>query len=181
VYLLLDCCCRKACSLGISEEVVFLPSISTEEKNSLLLHCFCVIYTPKDEHFGIVPIEAMSVGKPVVACNSGGPVESCRDGVTGFTCPSEPEEFARAMNHLGDGHNKADRMGYLAQARIMNVFSRKSFGEELHSHLTYLSSTACFPAVFCYPGRFFLVCILLCFITWVIQRSTFIKIDSSKD
>eukprot|EP00982_Pelagococcus_subviridis_P010470 30999-Pelagococcus_subviridis.AAC.12 len=88
----------------------------------------------------------MSVGKPVVACNSGGPVESCRDGVTGFTCPSEPEEFARAMNHLGDGHNKADRMGYLAQARIMNVFSRKSFGEELHSHLTYLSSTACFPA-----------------------------------
>lgn len=172
---------RKACSLGISEEVVFLPSISTEEKNSLLLHCFCVIYTPKDEHFGIVPIEAMSVGKPVVACNSGGPVESCRDGVTGFTCPSEPEEFARAMNHLGDGHNKADRMGYLAQARIMNVFSRKSFGEELHSHLTYLSSTACFPAVFCYPGRFFLVCILLCFITWVIQRSTFIKIDSSKD
>mmetsp|Transcript_15187 Transcript_15187/g.54683 ORF Transcript_15187/g.54683 Transcript_15187/m.54683 type:complete len:124 (+) Transcript_15187:1257-1628(+) len=123
----------------------------------------------------------MSVGKPVVACNSGGPVESCRDGVTGFTCPSEPEEFARAMNHLGDGHNKADRMGYLAQARIMNVFSRKSFGEELHSHLTYLSSTACFPAVFCYPGRFFLVCILLCFITWVIQRSTFIKIDSSKD
>ncbi|EEH59306.1 glycosyltransferase family 4 protein [Micromonas pusilla CCMP1545] len=172
---------RKACSLGISEEVVFLPSISTEEKNSLLLHCFCVIYTPKDEHFGIVPIEAMSVGKPVVACNSGGPVESCRDGVTGFTCPSEPEEFARAMNHLGDGHNKADRMGYLAQARIMNVFSRKSFGEELHSHLTYLSSTACFPAVFCYPGRFFLVCILLYFITWVIQRSTFIKIDSSKD
>jgi len=93
VYLLLDCCCRKACSLGISEEVVFLPSISTEEKNSLLLHCFCVIYTPKDEHFGIVPIEAMSVGKPVVACNSGGPVESCRDGVTGFTCPSEPEVF----------------------------------------------------------------------------------------
>jgi len=88
------------------------------------------------------------------------------------------QEFARAMNHLGDGHNKADRMGYLAQARIMNVFSRKSFGEELHSHLTYLSSTACFPAVFCYPGRFFLVCILLCFITWVIQRSTFCKLVS---
>lgn len=71
--------------------MIFLPSISTEEKESLLARCLCVIYTPTDEHFGIVPLEAMAAAKPVVACCSGGPVESVVDGVTGILCASVPE------------------------------------------------------------------------------------------
>lgn len=77
---------RESHELGISNEVVFLPSISSEKKADLLSRCLCVLYTPEDEHFGIVPLEAMAAGKPVLACNSGGPVESIVDGVTGFLC-----------------------------------------------------------------------------------------------
>jgi len=35
-----------------------------------------LIYTPTNEHFGIVPLEAMYMEKPVIACNSGGPTET---------------------------------------------------------------------------------------------------------
>jgi alpha-1,3/alpha-1,6-mannosyltransferase len=43
-----------------------------------------LLYTPANEHFGIVPIEAMHLGCVVIACNSGGPLESIEDGETGF-------------------------------------------------------------------------------------------------
>jgi len=63
-----------------------MPSISSEKKEDLLARCLCVMYTPEEEHFGIVPLEAMAAGKPVLACNSGGPVESIVDEVTGILC-----------------------------------------------------------------------------------------------
>ena len=37
-----------------------------------------------EEHFGIVPLEAMSVGTPVIAVDSGGPKETVENEETGF-------------------------------------------------------------------------------------------------
>ena len=45
----------------------------------------------RNEHFGIVPLEAMLAGRPVLACNSGGPVESIIHGVTGYLCAPIPQ------------------------------------------------------------------------------------------
>mmetsp|Transcript_6920 Transcript_6920/g.27050 ORF Transcript_6920/g.27050 Transcript_6920/m.27050 type:complete len:214 (-) Transcript_6920:2920-3561(-) len=82
---------RDAYDLRVHQEVIMLPSISSEEKEILLSKCLCVLYTPVNEHFGIVPLEAMAAGKPVLACNSGGPVETIIDGTTGFVCSPLPE------------------------------------------------------------------------------------------
>lgn len=54
------------------------------ERSQLLRHSQCLLYTPENEHFGIVPVEAMYCNTPVIACNSGGPMESVKHGVTGF-------------------------------------------------------------------------------------------------
>lgn len=43
-----------------------------------------LLYTPENEHFGIVPVEAMYMGCIVVACNSGGPLESIENEETGY-------------------------------------------------------------------------------------------------
>ncbi|KAF7141026.1 hypothetical protein RHSIM_Rhsim06G0208700 [Rhododendron simsii] len=69
---------------GVSHKVKFMTSCSTAERNMLLSQCLCVLYRPKDEHFGIIPLEAMAAYKPVIACNSGGHVETIKNGVTGF-------------------------------------------------------------------------------------------------
>lgn len=44
---------------------------NSDARADLLRTASCVLYTPSNEHFGIVPVEAMCCGAPVVAVNSG--------------------------------------------------------------------------------------------------------------
>ena len=54
-------------------QVRLLPSFTDAQRGALLTACRAVIYTPQNEHFGIVPLEAMASSRAVVACDSGGP------------------------------------------------------------------------------------------------------------
>lgn len=89
----------------------------------------------QDEHFGIVPLEAMAAYKPVIACNSGGPVESIKNGVTGFLCDPTPQEFAQAMIKLIQDPLEAERMGREARKHVTESFSTKTFGQRLNRYL----------------------------------------------
>ena len=124
----------EARALGVAGDVEFRVSIANDEKRALLEACTCVLYTPANEHFGIVPLEAMAAGKPVVACDSGGPKESVAHGVTGFLCAPEPAAFAAAMVRVAggrEGQAAARRMGILARQRVEWKFSRKAFGDRM--------------------------------------------------
>ncbi|KAI9085953.1 hypothetical protein K1719_032030 [Acacia pycnantha] len=120
---------------GVSNRIRFITSCSTVERNALLSECLCVLYTPKDEHFGIVPLEAMAAYKPVIACNSGGPVESIKHGVTGFLCDPNPQEFSEAMVKLIGDPQEAERMGREARRHVTELFSTKTFGQRLDRYL----------------------------------------------
>jgi alpha-1,3/alpha-1,6-mannosyltransferase len=54
--------------------VLFLPSFSNAQRSYLLSTAKCLVYTPSNEHFGIVPLEAMYSRLPVLAVNNGGPL-----------------------------------------------------------------------------------------------------------
>ncbi|KAL4331978.1 hypothetical protein GQ457_07G015180 [Hibiscus cannabinus] len=126
-------------SKGVAGRVNFVASCSTAERNSLLSQCLCVLYTPTDEHFGIVPLEAMAANKPVIACNSGGPVETIKDGETGFLCDPNPKEFALAMAKLLQDPEMARRMGEQARQHVNESFSTKIFGQRLNQQSTLYS------------------------------------------
>lgn len=79
---------------NLGQHVVFVRSFSDKDKLRLLRRCFCLLYTPVNEHFGITPLEAMYMERPVIATNTGGPLETVRDGATGFLCPRSPAAFA---------------------------------------------------------------------------------------
>lgn len=126
---------RLAVTEGVSGQVKFVTSCSTSERNELLSNCLCVLYTPKDEHFGIVPLEAMAAHKPVIACNSGGPVETVVNEVTGFLCDPSPAEFSKAMLKLVNDPDLALRMGKQARDHVVQKFSTKTFGDLLNSYV----------------------------------------------
>ncbi|CAN6276749.1 unnamed protein product [Urochloa humidicola] len=126
---------RLAVTEGVSGQVKFVTSCSTSERNELLSNCLCVLYTPTDEHFGIVPLEAMAAHKPVIACNSGGPVETVVNEVTGFLCDPSPTEFSKAMLKLVSDHDLTLRMGKQARDHVVQKFSTKTFGDLLNSYV----------------------------------------------
>ncbi len=55
---------------------------SSKELVDVYQNCKALIY-PQEEDFGLVPLEAMALGKPVIAYKKGGVVETVKEGVTG--------------------------------------------------------------------------------------------------
>lgn len=107
-------------------QVLFLPSINQETKSSLLYKSRCLLYTPSNEHFGIVPIEAMASGLPVIAMNSGGPKETVTED-SGLLSEPNCEDLAKCIEMvLNTG--KGDFKGKI---RVKNHFSLKIFGDRL--------------------------------------------------
>jgi alpha-1,3/alpha-1,6-mannosyltransferase len=49
--------------LKLSKSVKLVKNVSKEDKTHLIEHCIALIYTPANEHFGIVPVEAMALVK----------------------------------------------------------------------------------------------------------------------
>lgn len=77
------------------------------------------------EPFGLVLLEAMATGKPVVATNHGGPVEICRDGETALLVPPrDPERMAQAILALLGDQERARAMGAAGRRRVEEMFTR---------------------------------------------------------
>jgi glycosyltransferase involved in cell wall biosynthesis len=57
-----------------------------------------LLFTPANEDWGIVPLEAMAAGKPVLAVDAGGPSESVLHGETGWLLANDAEAFAWQMH-----------------------------------------------------------------------------------
>ena len=127
----------------VSGDVVFLLSFSAAQRTALLSRCCCVLYTPENEHFGIVPVEAMYARRAVVACDSGGPVESVEDGRTGWLCRPTAEAFAAAMQRVL-AMEEAERaaMGERGRARMLDKFGIEQFVDAFDRCIRQLSAGA---------------------------------------
>ena len=76
---------KKLCQkLKIKNKVDFLTNVSDSEIISIFQKAKLFVLCSKNEPFGIVPVEAMACGTPVIADNSGGPGETVINGKTGI-------------------------------------------------------------------------------------------------
>ncbi|GDY33363.1 glycosyltransferase [Gandjariella thermophila] len=88
-------------TLGVSNRVRMLGQVSRDDMPALLRSADLVLCTPWYEPFGIVPLEAMACGVPVVAGAVGGLVDTVVDGVTGrLVPPRKPDELAATLRRL---------------------------------------------------------------------------------
>lgn len=92
---------RLAGQLGVGDRVRLLGAVTRDEMPSLLRSADVVACTPWYEPFGIVPLEAMACGVPVVATAVGGIRDTVVDDVTGrLVPPKNPEALGAALAGL---------------------------------------------------------------------------------
>ena len=81
--------------------IEFLGEITNDQKFELLSKSKAFIFCSDNEDFGIVPVEAMAVGIPVVAYHSGGAIETVVEGKTGvFFDKLTPDSCVAAIKKL---------------------------------------------------------------------------------
>lgn len=98
--------------LGLQRRVEWLGNVSEEEKVNLYAHALGILYTPVDEDYGYVTLEAMLASKPLITCtDSGGPLEFIRSEENGLIAEPQPEVLAAAMDYLWTHREQAKRWG----------------------------------------------------------------------
>lgn len=114
---------------GVQQRVHFHPDRPHEEIADFLRNAVLFVLPSRSEPFGIVLLEAGTMGLPVVASRVGGIPEVIADGETGILVPPDsPRELARALQALLDDPDRRRVMG----ARLRNDVSTKFTWEAAH-------------------------------------------------
>lgn len=109
------------------ETVKFLGYVSDEELRSLYLGAGALIFPALEEDFGLVPVEAMSCGLPVIALAQGGVLETVVEGETGlFYNAPKPENLVEAVTKF----EKMSFSGEKIQKHALK-FSKERFKKEI--------------------------------------------------
>jgi glycosyltransferase involved in cell wall biosynthesis len=93
------------------------------------------VYAPVMEPFGLVPLESMACGTPVVGVAEGGVRETVRHGETGLLTDRDPQQFADAISKLLTNPSLADRLGKQGPGYVRDHWSWDSAVVRLEVHL----------------------------------------------
>jgi glycosyltransferase involved in cell wall biosynthesis len=121
---------RLARELGVSDRVSF-PQPGRGGIAAAYAEADAVLFPVQwDEPWGFVPLEAMAVGRPVVASGTGGSAEYLRDGENAlvYSPRDDPAALARAVRRLEDDARLRDRIRS-AGAETAARFSETGFNE----------------------------------------------------
>ncbi len=114
----------RAQELGVGERVVFLGE--RDDVRPLLAALQVFVLPSLAEGLGVSALEAMAVGKPVVASRVGGLAEVVEDGRTGFlVSPGQAEQLTAAITRLLEDASLREILGKNARLRVETVFSRE--------------------------------------------------------
>lgn len=127
---------KKALDLGIEKNIVFLGWRNDVSK---IISIYDIFVLPSlNEGMGRVLVEAMALGKPIVASNAGGIPDLITHGKTGFLVPPKnSKELAKYIQILLENKEKRVKMGLAGKKMALN-FSKEimvSKTVELYQHL----------------------------------------------
>lgn len=114
---------RRATVLGLEKQVTYVAKPNQEALAKLYRDASAFVLASDEEGFGMVIIEAMSSGVPVIATRCGGPEGIVTDGEDGFLVNrDDAETMARRIEVLFDDHDLNRRMGIAARATVERRF-----------------------------------------------------------
>jgi glycosyltransferase involved in cell wall biosynthesis len=119
--------------LGVEDRIFFLSGLSNYEVRLILARACAFLFCPIREPFGIVVLEAMAAGKPIVAVKEGGYVEVCSPEFAVLVPPS-PLIFAETIQQLRDDPERVRKMGQAARLAV-TPYTWERTARELESFL----------------------------------------------
>jgi glycosyltransferase involved in cell wall biosynthesis len=96
----------------LSEKIEFIGEVGDSQKSDLLGNAYALLFPIKwREPFGLVLIEAMSCGTPVIAYDDGAVREIIQNGMTGFIC-NGIEEAAQSIEKIASLSRQTIRLNF---------------------------------------------------------------------
>jgi len=108
-----------------SENVRFLGFVSEERKRELLAACDALLFNSEHEDFGIVPIESLASGNPVVGVHEGFTKYQIDDGVNGISFKRGVKNVRTAINRMYEQDWDSEHIRETAEAYGMERFEQQ--------------------------------------------------------
>lgn len=118
--------------LGLKERVL-IKSVEYKRIPEVLAAFDIVVHASlRPEPFGLIIIEAMAAGKPVIASRLGGPLEIITEEIDGILIePGNPSILASAISRLLQDHKTAQEMSRKAREKVIEKFNLKEYARSL--------------------------------------------------
>jgi len=88
-----------------------LERLTDEELVDIYNQSLVTLSLSRFDTFGLVPLESMACGVPVIALNVAGYRETIKDNVTGFLTDFDPQEIANKIMYILNNPDRAEEMG----------------------------------------------------------------------
>lgn len=112
---------------GLQDKVTMVGHCSDMPAGLMLADVVLSASSSEPEAFGRTTVEAMAMGKPVIATAHGGSLETVVHGETGWlVMPSDPEDMARRINEALENPEKLMLLGKSGQERVRKNFTTES-------------------------------------------------------
>lgn len=110
-------------SLDLEDKIIF-TGFRSDVPSLMAALDVVVLATSTREPFGLVVIEGMAAGKPVVATGAGGVLDIIEDGVNGLLVPcKDSKAMAKGISQIISDKDKAQQMGLAARKRVSEKFT----------------------------------------------------------
>jgi len=117
----------------LQEVVAMAGPVKGEEKTDLLRHADIFVFPTLVDSYGIVLLEAMAAGLPIVATNVGAIPEIVVDGVNGLICEKgNPEDLAEKILYLAERPALRQQMRQNNLERFEKFFTAKKFASRMN-------------------------------------------------
>jgi glycosyltransferase involved in cell wall biosynthesis len=119
----------KSRRLGIEENVVFTGLVPRKKIADVFYDLDLSVSTFRNEGFGIVHLESLAAGTPVVAYNEGGCTDIFKGDSVGVMVDGGPQAFAAAVVELLKDHRQRFAMGAKGHELVKRKYSVQAMGE----------------------------------------------------
>ncbi|MBN1658377.1 MAG: glycosyltransferase [Anaerolineae bacterium] len=128
---------------NVVSRVEFKGFMDEETLQGLYRTCDLFVAPSLFESFGLIYLEAMNYGKPVIGCRSGGVPEVVEDGVTGVLVePADPNALARAITTLLTSPRRLHEMGLAGRERLVEYFSYERMARDFEAAYRHVVARA---------------------------------------